>query len=420
MEKQVISTSETPSIKLEVHGDLRLKGFNGLEVIARSVSSNDLVLEKSGDDISIICQSDCTVRVPRASIFNLDACHGNASIKDLDGSLTVRDVHGNLFLHNVASAHIERVRGDLSARHVDGDFNLQVVEGNANVRDVQGDFIVTGGIQGNLSFDEVEGCAAAHADGNISLRLDPLSGQSYEFTAGGNILCRLSEDVSAVVKINKAARMRLKFADVRVSEQDKFPYQHTLGDGGASLTFTADGNVDLVGQGPDWEIPEDFYAGFAGDFKGMVQDFGEQMENQVSAQMEMIENQLNTQLENLTQTFSSTGLPADQAQRMREAGDRAAARAREKMQRTQEKIRRKIENAQRRAEQRARSSEKCSQPREKRAARFEWSTPKPEPGNEPVTDEERLMILKMLEQKKITTEEADQLLAALEGNHDVE
>lgn len=415
MEKQIISTCETPLITLEVHGELRLKGLDGLEVVAKSASSDDLVLEKSGDDISISCQSDCTVHVPRASIVHLDACQGNVSIKALEGSLTIRDVHGNLFLRNVASAHIERVRGDLLARHIGGDFNLQVVEGNANVRDVQGDFIVTGGIQGNLSLDEVEGCATVRADGNISLRLDPLPGQSYEFTAGGNILCRLPEDVSAVVKVNTAARASLQVANLRVSEDKKFPYQQTLGEGDASLTFTADGNVDLVGQAPDWEMPEDFYTGFSGDFKGMPQDFGEQIESQVSAQMEMIQSQLNAQLENLSQTLSSAGLPADQAQRMHAAGERAASRAHEKMQRAQEKIHRKIEIAQRRAEQRLRSVDKHAQPHEKRTWGFDWPASKPEPGKEPVTDEERLMILKMLEQKKITPEEADQLLAALDG-----
>jgi hypothetical protein len=34
---------------------------------------------------------------------------------------------------------------------------------------------------------------------------------------------------------------------------------------------------------------------------------------------------------------------------------------------------------------------------------------------DPVSNEERLMILQMLEEKKITLQEAEQLLAALEG-----
>jgi hypothetical protein len=39
----------------------------------------------------------------------------------------------------------------------------------------------------------------------------------------------------------------------------------------------------------------------------------------------------------------------------------------------------------------------------------------PVPPSEPVTDDERLTILKMLQQKKISLQEAEKLLAALEG-----
>ena len=39
----------------------------------------------------------------------------------------------------------------------------------------------------------------------------------------------------------------------------------------------------------------------------------------------------------------------------------------------------------------------------------------PDAMNEPVSDEERMTILKMLQEKKITSEQADKLLAALEG-----
>jgi hypothetical protein len=39
----------------------------------------------------------------------------------------------------------------------------------------------------------------------------------------------------------------------------------------------------------------------------------------------------------------------------------------------------------------------------------------PRPQSEPVTDEERLTILKMLQDKKISLQDAEKLLAALEG-----
>jgi hypothetical protein len=416
MEKQVVPTSQVPRITLKVDGDLTIKGSDELEVVARTDSTNNLSLAQSGDDISIVSQSNCTVRVPRESVVHIEACEGNGSVKALEGSLDIQKINGNLYLRNVGAVIVERVSGSLSGKHVDGHMTLQNVNGNVNIRDIQGNFAVTNRIDGNLSLDEVEGNATASVNGNIVLRLDPLPGQSYEFNAKGYILCRLPEDTSAVVKINKANKARIHVANVNLSEGEKFPYQVTLGEGDASLVFSADGNIDLVGQVPDWDMTDFFNAVFPVNFDKVADDIGEQIESQISAQMEMLESQLNAQLENLSQTMNSAGFSADQAQRTHEASARAAERAREKMRRAQEKIHRKIEFARRKAEQRARSVEKHAQAREKRTWGFEWPAASPEPANEPVSDEERMLILKMLEQKKISPEEAEQLLTALEGS----
>ena len=50
-----------------------------------------------------------------------------------------------------------------------------------------------------------------------------------------------------------------------------------------------------------------------------------------------------------------------------------------------------------------------------RSFNFGLNTSEAEEVNQPVSDEERLAILKMLQEKKITSEEADKLLSALEG-----
>jgi hypothetical protein len=75
-------------------------------------------------------------------------------------------------------------------------------------------------------------------------------------------------------------------------------------------------------------------------------------------------------------------------------------------------MQRKLEAAQRRAERRARAAERAARDRRRRP---EPPDTVPTPKQEPVSDEERMMILQMLEQGKVTPEEAEQLLAALEG-----
>ena len=54
----------------------------------------------------------------------------------------------------------------------------------------------------------------------------------------------------------------------------------------------------------------------------------------------------------------------------------------------------------------------------RRSRSFSYHAPHtpPTPPGEPVSEDERLVILHMLEEKKINMEEAEQLLSALEGN----
>ena len=94
------------------------------------------------------------------------------------------------------------------------------------------------------------------------------------------------------------------------------------------------------------------------------------------------------------------------------------ARAQAKIRRAQKRAARKIAEAQRRAETRARRDEQRSR-RSTRGKSFtiDLSDLKKsaKSTSEPVSDEERLMILNMVAENKITLEEAEALLSALEG-----
>ncbi len=419
MEKQVESTNSTPEVSIRVHGELELKGSDELEVVARADSAEDLHMDRDGDQVNIECSSNCSIRVPSEASIHIDSVDGNAMIKALDGVLEIGKISGNLILRNVSSVRVGTVNGELSARHVEGELWLDTVSGNATLRDIQGPLKVDGKIKGNLSLDDIDSSADAETNGNITLRLDPAPGEKYEFEANGNLVCRLPEDTSAAIRIDRAASIRLNLRGVDTPSKADAPFDLRLGEAEAAISLSASGNVLLISQAPDWEMSDDFDAGFARDFVDMASDIGQQVMQQIDAQMEMLERQLDAQMENLDATLGAAGFTSEAAERIsrqaRDASARATARAQEKMHRAQERIQRKMESVQRRAEQRARSEERRSQNREKRSWGFEWPGSRPEASSEPVSDEERLVILKMLEEKKISVEEAEQLLSALEG-----
>jgi hypothetical protein len=441
MEKQFVTTSESPKIVLEAHANLRLKGWDELQVVAKTDSENNLSIEQQDDTIRVRSNSDCKVSVPCQASVTVEVAHGDATIKGLEGELTIQEASGNLTLHGAGPTVIQRVHGNLAIKNIAGDLKIDSVDGNATVRDVQGDFIVSDKVRGNLTLSEVSGNASAKADSNVTLGLDPAPGENYDFTAKGNLLCNLPADASAAVHIEHGGNVSGNIPGVGLDEVGKGPFDFTLGDGDAVLRLSANGNVYIGSQAPGWEAMGNFgfefgkkFEGIGEKFEGFGEKFGEQFSQQIEAQMGMIESQIETQLAGLEARLGAIGLsPEEQervAERARQASDRANERVQEKMRRAQEKLDRKIAEAQHRAEQRAHEAERRARihvrhagGREHRGFHFEWPATPVAPGaqvppSDPISDDERMVILRMLEQKKITSEQAEQLLSALEGKGD--
>jgi hypothetical protein len=255
-----------------------------------------------------------------------------------------------------------------------------------------------------------------------------MMGTSYQVQAQGDVLCSLPQEAALKASLFSGGRS----IKVRMPENSNNYRQEqvdfVLGSGEIALTIHAGGDITLQGEDTGgWEggapPPPDF-----------SQQIARQVEAQIGSQMEAITRQMNEQMSHLSETLGRTGMSPDQTQRIidqaMQASERETARAQEKMRRAQEKLERKLESTQRRAEQKAQSAERSSWTR----ARHTWghgrhtlkvdlsassspstSAASAAPVHEPVSEEERLMILRMLEQKKISMEEADRLLSALEG-----
>lgn len=87
-----------------------------------------------------------------------------------------------------------------------------------------------------------------------------------------------------------------------------------------------------------------------------------------------------------------------------------------------DRIRRKIQQATDRADRKIRRAQEKLNRYHFDESRWKYNSgsdaPSAAPAGEPVSEEERMMILRMLQEKKITSEEADKLLSALEGGAD--
>lgn len=413
MERQDFDTTPSPVLGIqEVYGDVSIRGEerSRVSIIA---DPEDVHVEQSQDTLRVTCQGDCDIRAPVNSSVEIARSHGDVFIKNIIGKCTIQEVLACLSMRAIRLAKIETVHGDLSVKGVDADLYVTRVLGNAAVREVEGDCILEE-VHGNLDLRQVHGKVTAHALGNLYVRLEVLPPGEHLFHAEGNLYCHVLEGVD--IHFNLSSMGENIF--LRTPEESKALHQpkhvFTLGEASAVVNLYAGGNLYLyINRATDLETEE--------AFSSLREDFGQQImsqvEAQIGAQMEAMSRQLDDRLNRLAERLMEAGVSPARAEealeRARQMGERETQRAQERIRRAQEKLQRKLEAARRKREIRLKAFERRSAGR--RVGPFFQTAPPTPSASEPVSEEERLFILRMLQEKKITIEEASRLLDALEG-----
>ncbi len=419
MDEQTAHTNETPVVVIEAQGKLYVKGWDRAEVRARSSGSNNLTLQQDGDQVTIHPQGNCNVRVPQGATLQVPFANSDIIIKGVAGGLTIQQADSSVTLRDVGPATVDFVSKDLNARNISGDMAIRHVERHANLRGISGS-LSNDYIGGHLSLRGRGGDITTQVHGAANLRLEPQPGDTYTVEAHGPITCHLSPEPDLMLHVNGYGPVTIKVGEVSEATTE-LTKNFTFGEGTAILDLTAYGPLSIFESRTDFqEAGLDFDFDPDEDFEGEMGDLASQITEQVSeqldSQMEMLESELESQMENLSALVSSAKLSEEQAERIHRRTQEKIARVQEKIRRAQEKATRKIEQARLRAEREARKSAQRARHGDKGFTwQFKTRSRSAEPESEPVSDQERMMILNMLAEKKITAEEADTLLDALES-----
>jgi hypothetical protein len=423
MAKKSLDTNANPSILVErIGNDLNVKGWDRPQVLVKSSSDNDIVLEERDDQIVVSTPSDCVLYVPYSSTLQVNEVSSGARFKSLGGEIKIGTVGNDLVLRDVGATQVETVGSEISAKRVRGDLKATTIRGNAVVRDVDGQFSAEI-VSGELHLRDVSGGITAQAGGNAYTDFSPVPWQVYSIQAGGSIRCRVPGDANVDFEIFNAGqeiRIRTMEGTQRIKEGE---YTFTLGEGGVQVKLTAGSTVDIRTLATEYDAFERIEVDFGAEIGSMADEIAESAVAQVEAQLEMINSQLDTHLSGLSETIRGAGLSAERAQEVQErletAKERAAVRAEAAAERARAKLELKLAAAQRKADRKARASAARAARKERHSRgdrRFVIPTaPPPLKPIDPVSEEERMMILQMLQDKKISVDQAEKLLAALDG-----
>jgi SHOCT-like domain len=427
MENIVLETSANPIIEINnVGGDLRITGWDQSQLVAESGDEDGVHFDRDGDRLRLQSDSDCSLRLPHGAQVSVRTVGGDATVKFLEQQLAIGNVGGDLTLRQVAGANIGVVGGDMKVKRVMGDVQVGHVGGDLEAREVDGAF-KSGNVGGDLYLQAVRGSVQAIAGGDVTLSLNFAPEQEYSVQAGSDLSCRVGPGASARLELIAGGDISLGVPAAQVVGNSNHKTV-TLGAGAAAVNLRAGGDLRLTGASLEADFMGDFDEKFGEDFASMADEFQAQIGSHIEAQMADFEKQMNERMAGLNFTAS----PVDAAkiaasarraaERMQRAGRQQAESARRQAEKEAERARRIAEAAQRRAEA---INRKVHEEHGRRGWPFRGEPPRqpspprqpppPAPQTDAISDEERMTILRMVEQKKISVAEAEKLLAALEN-----
>ena len=362
MSKSVF-VGNNPNIQLDkVGGDLSVVGWDGAELLIKS-DDDEARFEQTGEAVSVSSNSDLSLRVPKGASLTIKSIAGDASIRGLSGGIEIKEIHGDLSIRDAGSISIDTIHADFSLRGAKGNLYIKNAHGDVSVRDVEGN-VTLESVADDLALRGARGNIKVNVGDDVVVYLEPKADGAYAVNAGDDILLVLPKTANATVTM-QGDEIDVDWPGI---DKDAEATQRVVvvGDGSAQISLSAGGDVRLTNKADAAESADEFgnFAGLNFDWSG----FGDRISRQVE-----------------------------------QATARAAKRAEEAARRVERHVERQV--------RRGRGG-------------FNWNwdlkgMPKPptppEAPSEPVAEEERMTILKMLAEKKITAQQAEELLNALEG-----
>jgi hypothetical protein len=368
MQKERIELKGSPTIKIEtIGGDLRISGHDETYLEVQAPDSGGLNVTESKGGAEIVCRLGCLVFMPRGGQIQAGEVGGDCRITDVEGEVLLRTIGGDLSLRRVGKASFELVGGDMQARRLMSDLTVDQIGGDAVIQEAAGDVHLRT-VGGDVLLGNVKGAVDVSCGGDAMVSFEPTSSKDSKVQAGGDLDCRIDPKASVKVRVQAGGDREVGPGFTRQEDGTTF----LLGEGEMELDLTAGGDLLLRMLG-------DRQAHGTFDFADMLSD-------------------MESELADMETKMESMAVPLDFA--------------------VQEKVRRAVRNA-RRSARKARSHHFKIEAEIDPLKGITFQSPGWAgfgESRQEATEEERHQILRMVEQGKISVDEAEALLEALEGD----
>ncbi|HZU87224.1 MAG TPA: hypothetical protein VFF78_07055 [Anaerolineaceae bacterium] len=408
MSQNVFPINDNTTIVLKMHADFDLQGWDRADASAVCSRRDLRVMQAEGKTLHIECHDDCVLSLPKHVTVMIEHVGGDLNVRNLDNPLTIGHVGGDLSVLDVVSLDADKIGGDVQIFDVPGAVAVRRIGSDltafhlgASLRaDVGGD-VALAGLLGDVQL---------RAGGDIELGLAQFGSQPVYLHAGGDIDLHVPGDINAVLNISCGGMDIDIELGGKSTNYEKGSLHLQLGQGGGELSLSAGGDVCISDEPMDEEDFKEELVDEEDDWNDRLEDLKDEDERPLGGFDEF--------------GFEGRFTGPDREDLSRQINDRvtqAMSRVEAAMHKMNERLAQKGPRVVIPSSPHAPHAPVPPAPPAPPAPGnpAPWNPPDAEAfaaDETPVTgpsEEERQLVLRMLQEKKISAEEADELLRAL-------
>ncbi|MCJ7694680.1 MAG: hypothetical protein MUO40_04560 [Anaerolineaceae bacterium] len=392
--------SEIKSVHIKSYGTLKITGSDTDQVVSSSSGRGTLTVVQSEDVIFVTAMNSCKIALPKSLPVIVEKAMGSVHCNGLESDFSSEKVLGNLVVDGGQKVNIQKIGGSCSLRNIGNEVVIVKVGGSLFAENVT-----------QLQTEKIGGsCKIKNAQGPVSIVKigGSFSGQGLQDSfsvskVGGDFVCeqtnfgiflKVGGDITTKM-VGELAPTELKAGgDIKLfvdSELTDFDYEFSVGEEGKIVVNIGefsmkeeDGTfIGKVGSGgPLWVVAA------GGDISISDNEW----------KPDFIDEDLSKHFENTEMGFNE--MIHQHVDRVTEMAEKRIEAAQKRLERYQNKIDINL-------------SEMDIPPIPPIPPMPFYSSPSSS-SRKGTSDEERLLILQMLQEKKISVEEAEKLFRTLE------
>ena len=198
--QQIIAVEPDITIMVRAHGNLDVKGWERSEVgIVTDINVQKVRHEKKL--LRLLFVEDCELTIPDSGSLIVERVSGNVRIQDLHNNLSIMRVQGKLALRNVGDVSVSRVSEDCLLENVNGKIEMMRI----------GDTLKGKNVSASLKAERVSGKVILHNLGSqVEIRADDSIEVSLAQMNRENVYLRSSDNVRLHLPLNPDAALQVR------------------------------------------------------------------------------------------------------------------------------------------------------------------------------------------------------------------